>query len=132
MTYTCYGEWAWLASWLGIYVYAQYIQFIHSWVHLNLLLLHPFLLVKSSFASCGLLLLIIQIWYLHMLKFHLLTMQDINWFTMALTFNNDHIIYYHMDATWSTSFVWIYSLILTIWWSNAGSAPPIYFLIQLT
>ena len=35
-----------------------------------------------------------------------------NWFydqvTMALLFNNNHKISYHMDAQWSIGFAWIY------------------------
>ena len=43
-----------------------------------------------------------------MLKLNLHTQQDIDHITMALIFNNAHIIYYHMDVTWSMGLVQTY------------------------
>ena len=37
-------------------------------------------------------------------ELHLHTWWDPDHFTMALTFNNDHIIYYHMDDMWPVGF----------------------------
>ena len=41
-------------------------------------------------------------------KLHLHTQWDSDWLTMALVLNNDHIIYYHMDALLSVGLAWTY------------------------
>ena len=52
--------------------------------------------------------------------------------TMALTFNNNHIICYHMEMKWSIGLAWPISLLLTVWLSSDGSVPQFCFLILLT
>ena len=66
-------------------------------------------IVTSSFyASYGLLMVCFQILHLCIPMLHLHTWWDLDWFTMALAFNNDHTIYYHIYATWSVELVWTY------------------------
>ena len=62
---------------------------------------------------------------------HLHTQWDIDQFTMVLAFNNDYIIYYHMDATQSVGVAQT-CFSNAVWWSKVGSAPPLYFLTELT
>ena len=78
-------------------------------VYLNLLLLHPPSVNKRfSHAFYGLKLVCIQILHLHTPKVHLHTWWDPDQYTMVLMLNNDHIIYYYMDATQSLGLVWTY------------------------
>ena len=56
-----------------------------------------------SYAFCDLLLVGIIILHLHAPKLHLHTGWDPDQFTMALMFNSDCIIYYHMHEIFSTS-----------------------------
>ena len=51
---------------------------------------------------------------------------------MALVFNNDHIVYYHMDSLQSMDLAWPYFTHPDYWLSNVGSTPIIYLLILLT
>ena len=51
---------------------------------------------------------------------------------MSLAFNNEHIVYYHMDALWLMVWCRPVSLTLTVWLSNVGSMHFIYPLILLT
>ena len=51
---------------------------------------------------------------------------------MALMFNDDHIIYYHMDATHSFGLVQNYFTHPNYSVVNFGSAPLIYLLTQVT
>ena len=51
-------------------------------------------------------------------------------YTMALLMNDAHIIYHHMDASWSVGLVWSYFQILTIWQSNVGFVLLFYFQSQ--
>ena len=57
---------------------------------------------------------LIQILHLCAPMLYLHTQMDSDWITIALTFNNDHIIYNHMDATWSLAGLKPIFLILTI------------------
>ena len=85
------------------------LQFIIFQVHPNLLSLHPLSFNKRHpihFLSLGT--EMYYILHLCMPKIHLHTLQDCDQFTIALTFRSDHIIYYHIDATWSVALALTY------------------------
>ena len=57
--------------------------------------------------------------------------QAYNQVPTALVFNNNHVIYYHMDAQWSIGLAWTY-FANAIWLSNVGSMLHCYLLKLLT
>ena len=98
-----------MASRLGIYVQAQYTLYIlpHSLIQTYFYYI-CLLFGIAPYDSYSLLLVSIQFFNLHALKLHILIHQHSDWVTLALQLNNAHIIYYHMDKTWSVGLAWRY------------------------
>ena len=59
----------------------------------------PFFYKRHPLHFLWLVMVCFQILHVCVPKLHLHTWQDSDNFTKALTFKNDHMIYYHMDVT---------------------------------